>query len=191
MDHNTTACLSGNVCLTNEFGPVTLLSSLYNDTQYWNGVEIPTNYSIDQSTQTSGAKYTIDYSNYKARIITAWEIAQITGNLAWNEKNEDIMYFFDTHTTAASNTCKSGNTSGCKYGWLYDRTSTSCTTYGCLNNSDQTTSGYWTATSSAKGKIYSWLVYYSAVISNSFGTAGTSDSYGVRPVIEVLKSKLS
>ena len=186
LDHNTTAAVAWNSSGSNASGPKEVLEQLKTDTSSWVGTITPENYSIDQSNQSSKAKYTIDYSSYKARLITAQEIAQITGNTTWNEKTASDWYYFDTKTTTESDTCKSGNTTGCKYGWLYDRTNTDCTTNGCLNNSDQTTYGYWTSTPSASRSDSAWLVFnYGSLFDDHVGNDGPA---GVRPVITVSKS---
>ena len=205
LDHNTTAAVAwvskadyvaaggtesdyGSIG-KNDKGPLTLLAQLKTDTASWEGTKTPANYTIDQTGQKSNAKYTINYSSYKARLITANEIAQITGNTTWDEKTANSYYYFDSKTTPASDTCKEGNTSGCKYGWLYDRTYTSCKTYGCSNNSDKETYGYWTSSSHAGKADSAWHVFLSADVVDA--TVSYSNIYGVRPVIEVLKSKLS
>ena len=207
LDHNTTATVAwiskedyvaaggtesyyGNNG-KNDKGPLTLLSQLKNDTKTWVGTVTPSNYTMDQTGQTSNTKYIIDYSSYKARLITAQEIATITGNTSWDEEKEENSndYYFDSKTTSQSSTCKSGDTSGCSYGWLYDRTNTSCTESGCLNNSDQKTSGYWTISSRAAYMNAAWYVSSGGLV--YAGTVGNVDRYGVRPVITVLKSKLS
>ena len=189
LDHNTKAKLAWNSSGSNASGPITLLAQLQSDTEKWQGTETPSNYTMNQSTQTGKAKYTIDYRSYKARLITAQELAQITGNTTWDEKISNSVFYFDTNTTTASTTCKSGNTTGCQYGWLYDRTNKSCTKYGCLNNSDQTTYGYWTASSRADSSSSAWNVYCSAYV--YYDSVNSSYYNGVRPVITVLKSKLS
>ncbi len=188
LDHNTTAKLAWNSSGSNASGPSEVLTQLNDDTKTWGGTETPSNYTMDQSTQGSKAKYTIDYSTYKARLITANEIAQITGNTTWDEKTANNDYYFDSKTTTASTTCKSGDTSGCQYGWLYDRTHKNCIAFGCLNKSDKETYGYWTASSRAVDSNCAWSVDYIAFMYNT--TVGNPVSYGVRPVIEVLKSKL-
>ena len=189
LDHNTTATVAWTSG-SSASGPKKVLEQLKTDTSSWVGTITPENYSIDQTGQPSNAKYTIDYSSYKARLITAQEIAQITGNTGWDEKlAASNWYYFDSNTITASDTCKSGNTTGCKYGWLYDRTSTNCTKYGCLNNSDQTTYGYWTSTPNADGSSNAWNVYCGGRLSILYVDADRT--YGVRPVITVLKSKLS
>ena len=195
LDHNTTATVAWNSSGSNASGPKKVLNQLKEDTKFWVGTITPENYSIDQSNQTSETKYTVDYSSYKARLITAQEVATITGNTTWNEKTSISDFFFDTNTTTASDTCKydystkTSVTTGCKYGWLYDRTGKDCTNKGCLNNSDQETYGYWTISPRASYSGYAWNVtsgasLYSKDVDNDY-------YYGVRPVITVLKSKLS
>ena len=188
LDHNTTATVAWNSRGSNASGPKEVLNQLKTDTDGWKGTITPSNYTMDQTGQTSNAKYTIDYSSYKARLITANEIAQITGNTTWDEKISESGFYFDTNTTTASTTCKSGNTSGCKYGWLYDRTKTDCTDYGCLNNSDQETYAYWTISSDASNFRRAWNVFYVGSLGDLNVDIG---NFGIRPVIEVLKSKLS
>ena len=189
LDHNTTATVSWNTNGSNASGPKEVLEQLKTDTSSWVGTITPENYSIDQTGQESKAKYTIDYSSYKARLITAQEIAQITGNTTWNEKTASNSYYFDSKSTTESDTCKEGNTTGCKYGWLYDRTQTNCTIWGCLNNSDQTTYGYWTSTPNASDYNYAWSVFNDGSLFNEH--VGNDGPAGVRPVITVSKSKLS
>ena len=187
LDHNTTAKVEwGNV----NDGPIKVLAQLKIDTDEWKGTLTPENYTLDQTGQKSNAKYTIDYSRYKARLITAQEIATIAGKTSWDEKTTNLNLFFDSKTDGTeSSTCKKGNISGCKYGWLYDRTATDCTTYGCLNNSDQTVNGYWTSSLDASSSFYTyawWVRYYASMTNYNV----TLPYPGFRPVIEVDKSIL-
>ena len=205
LDHNTTATVSwvskadyvaaggtesdyGSYG-KNDKGPLTLLTQLKTDTDGWKGTITPSNYTMNQTGQLSNANYTIKYKDegYKARLITAQEVATITDYSGWDEKTATKIFYFDTNTNTASTTCKSGNTSGCKFGWLYDRTATNCTKYGCLNNSDQATSSYWTASSRAGDSDVAWSVYFSACVTTNLVDSSSSFS-GVRPVITILKS---
>ena len=190
LDHNTTGTTywTDSSTYSKANGPITVLSELKTATDSWAGTKTPANYTV---TQEGYGNYTIDYSDYKARLITTQEIAQITGNTSFDESTTsyDNWFYFDSLTTSQAADCKSGDTTGCDYGWLYDRTSTSCTTYGCENNSDATTYGYWTSTSAFGLSYYAWklnsggnLNNYSVDIGDFFG--------GVRPVITVLKSNL-
>ena len=195
LDHNTTALVAWNSSGSNASGPKKVLNQLKEDTKFWVGTITPENYSIDQSNQTSKTKYTVDYSSYKARLITAQEVATITGNTTWNEKTSISDFFFDTNTTTASDTCKydystkTSVTTGCKYGWLYDRTGKDCTNKGCLNNSDQETYGYWTISPRASYSGYAWNVTSGASLYRK--DVDNDYYYGVRPVIEVLRTKLN
>ena len=198
LDHNTTASVAWNDTYTddddniiNAKGPKEVLEQLKSDTDEWKGTITPSNYTMDQTEQESNANYTIKYKDegYKARLITAQEVATITGYIGWNEKNADSMYYFDSKTDTVSNTCQKKNTSGCSYGWLYDRTHESCKESGCLNNSDISTYGYWTASSFASASSYAWDVIYGGNL--NYASADDSIYDGVRPVIEVLRSKLS
>ena len=191
LDHNTTIRLVWNSSGSNVNGPKEVLEQLKKDTSSWKGTETPENYTVDQSGSTGNVNYTIDYSSYKARLITAQEIAQIVGNTAWDEKNATTWYYLDSKTSDVFSTCKSGNTSGCQYGWLYDRTNTNCTKYGCLNDADSSMNGtgYWTATSRAGLSDVAWYLTYTGRVYDS-RTVDSENFYGVRPVIEVLKFRL-
>ncbi len=188
LDHNTTATILWNSSGSSTSGPKEALTQLKTDTENWNGTETPTNYAIDQTGQTSGAKYIIDYSAYKARFITAQEVATITGNTSWNEKNASSVFYFDTNATSNSSTCQSGDISGCAYGWLYDRTKPDCTTYGCKNNSDKSTLGYWTVSPRAESIRENWCVAYEGYLGDYI--VNFPAYYGIRPVIEISAKKL-
>ena len=182
LDHNTTATIAWNSSMSNASGSSEeFLNKLNEDTKDWQGTEMPTNYSINLG--EGKANYTIDYSTYKARIITASEVAQITNNTSWDETTSTNWYYLDTNT-------KEKSTIGFRYGWLYDRTNVSCKDNGCLNNADSSMTGYgyWTVSSHVGHTNAAWLMSSFGNVSGS-GIA-SSDYYGIRPVIEVLKSKL-
>ena len=211
LDHNTTGQVQWSSSGDNR--PNKLLEALSSDTSTWLGTETPTNYSLNQSSASSGANYTVDYSNYKARIITAEEIAQITGNTSWDVTNESsTYYFFDSLSTMASSNCYTEFVpieqsytpflGGCNYGWLYDRIRSSCTNFGCLNDGVSTSNPYWTISSTAfidYNLVNAWKVTSRSFSGTGpvnlsagidFGLAADGAGTGVRPVIEVLKSKL-
>ena len=160
LDHNTTDKVvwnsfyknSAGNSFTNAQGPKQLLDKLKEDTKDWQGTETPENYTMDQTGQGSNANYTIDYSTYKARLISAQEIATIVENTTWNERTDKTSLLLPK--------------------WLYE------------NIGD----GYWTSSSYPVNIYYAWRVS---------GTGGihsinvNSSNGGVRPVITVLKSKLS
>lgn len=187
LDHNTTAKIAWNSSDSNTSGPSEVITQLKTDTSSWNGTITPSNYTVFQ---TSGVNYTIKYreNDYKARLITANEVAKITSNFDFDESitTYSQWFYFDTNTTTQSETCQSGNISSCNYGWLYDRTGTNCLSYGCLNKSEIAMDGYWTATI-PKDSNYSWVIHRNSYF--KFSNI-TKTSYGVRPVIEVLKTNL-
>lgn len=182
LDHN----LIGDVQWTDnsdscDGGPKEeFLQELNNSTKDWIGTENLQNYV----NSNFNANYVIKYNddNYKARLISLEEVLQITNNSNFILE-EDDDYYFDTNTDKPSSTCTKGNTTGCKYSWLYDRTGTDCTTYGCLNNSDENGRGYWTSSAQA---MYAYFITYEG----SIYLDPANGVMGIRPVIEVLKSNL-
>ena len=189
LDHNTTRKARWNTSGSSISGPSTasdeLLGKLQSDTSGWsNALTRNDSYSMKADVLID---YTINYTGYKARIITAQELAYIVGNYSWDETSTTHKYYFDSKTSTESPTCKEGDTSGCSYGWLYDRVSTSCTTYGCLNNSDVDAEGYWLASAIYNGDCVAWYVDRKGVL---WGTHVKHVEEAVRPVITVSKSAI-
>lgn len=181
LDHNTTESFRWSMNNTNINGPIRVLTQLRNDTDSWIGVPTRTDkYTVDNET----VKYTIDYTGYKAKLITANEIAKITGNTWFNEAtntNRDF-FFFETNTSTQPIPHSGVGT----YGWLYNNT-LECKIYGC-EISDSSTNGYWTGTA-VKGTIYlSWSVGRGGALGNN--AVGKFQDIGIRPAIKILKSKI-
>ena len=186
----------------NSLGPITALKKLYEDTKEWNVPVITKSYTVNQTKQKSSANYTIEYSKvpeyegvetpFKARLITVSEIASIGDNNSFDENNSSSEWFyFDVEKIDNNINWQKQNLSEnliSEYGWLYDRTSTSCKESGCLNNSTTPTHGYCTATANAASKQSAWFVNCTGNIKSDYvhGNSGR----GVRPVIEVYKSSL-
>ncbi len=114
-----------------------------------------------------------------ARLITANEVAKISGNTSFDatKANQNWFYFGSNN---GSDTSKRSN-----YGWLYDRTRSDCKDYGCLNNADQEISGYWTSNANISSSTYAWFVYRDGNL--TYRIVSLTD-VGVRPVITVSKS---
>ena len=114
-----------------------------------------------------------------ARLITANEVAKITGNTSFDEKTSSDWFYLDSNnkTQVANSTNKS------KYSWLYDYTE-SCEEKGC-NIEDSSTTAYWTSSSTVNRPKFVWIVY-------RLGTLDYSDvsntNRGIRPVITVNKA---
>ena len=145
--------------------------------------------STDSNTEMKEVKTALDSDtstwdkSLNARLITANEIAKITGNTSFDEKTTtyDKLFYLDSNnkTQVANSTNKS------KYAWLYDYTY-GCKEYGCNIEDSSNTSmyGYWTSTPVAGRNDYAWDVYRRGYLDS--GTL--SDTYkGVRPVITVSK----
>lgn len=157
LDHNTT----GMVPYTSETEGEDVFSRLASDTSEWSDELNP-------------------------RLISAIEVAEITGKTDFDYTKMASYFQFDTNANAQSPTCNKDDTTGCHYGWLYDRTRNSCNRYGCANNSIGTdVFGYWTSTSTS---VYAWRVQFVSRLNLSSAT--TTDQNGVRPVITVPKSKI-
>ena len=155
LDHNTTARVAWN-STGNNSEMKEVKKALENDTKDWKNT---------------------------ARLITANEIAKITGHPTFDASKENQKYFYldsnnQTQTANASNKSK--------YAWLFDYTN-GCTSYGC-NKADSSTWGYWTSTRSIGGSLTAaWRVIGSGHLFNNNVTFADS---GIRPVITISKSNI-
>ena len=125
---------------------------------------------------------TKDWKN-TARLITASEIAKITGNTVFDasKENQDWFYLDSNNQTQTKN-----STNKSKYAWLFDYTN-ECTNYGC-NKPDSSNWGYWTSTSYKGSSTKAWPVDRDGSLSSDYYV--TSSDHGVRPVITISKSNV-
>ena len=154
LDHNTTAKVAWNLTGNNsEMKEVK--KALENDTSNWK-------------------------SGLKPRLITANEIAKITGNTGFDatQTGQDWFYLDSNNQTQTANSTKKS-----KYAWLFDYTD-GCTSYGC-NKADSSTGGYWTSTRNIDGSNPAWLVTGSGNLNFYYVDY---PGLGVRPVITVSKA---
>ena len=159
LDHNTTAKVAYNSTGSNsEMKEVK--TALESDTSTWD-------------------------KSLNARLITANEIAKITGNTSFDEKtstsNKGFYLDSNNQTKVANSTNKS------KYAWLYDYTK-GCKEYGC-DIEDSSTYGYWTSTPVAGVTYMAWSVYTFGDL--NCGSTSYPDDRGIRPVITVNKADVS
>ena len=181
LDHNTTAKLAWNSSGSNVSEPSIALTQLASDTSSWVGVPTRTDsYSLNNGT----ANYTINYSGYKARLITADEIATITGNSTFDEtlSNYDALFCLDSNDQNQAVTTQGGS----RYAWLFDYTKY-CTNFGC-NIADPSTYGYWTATAVAGDSENAWFIWHEDGFAGN--NVDNSSEGGLRPVITISKSNL-
>ena len=159
LDHNTTAKVAYNSTKINT-EPKEVATALTTDTTGWN-------------------------SSLNARLITAEEIAKITGNISFIESalTSDKWFYFDSNNQ--TQTVKNKGESN--YYWLFDYTS-GCTRYGC-HISDSSNNGYWTSTPVSGSSSNVWLVSKNGRL--YYYNANDNTYRGVRPVITVSKDIIS
>ena len=154
----------------NEYGPITALKYLKQETDSWNGVVTLT--STDNVTRENGrgGNYTINYEGYKARMISGQELADIAGKTDWTSSSNNL--YSGTPTWLYSNMA---------FIIDYENERVDLDIYEHL--------GYWTDTAHASYSHLAWYVNYSGSVdyemsrSNEYGA-------GVRPVVRILKSNL-
>ena len=154
LDHNTTANVAWN-STGNNSEMKEVKKALENDTGTWENT---------------------------ARLITANEIAKITGNTGFDatQLGQDWFYLDSNNQTQKANESNKS-----KYAWLFDYTVV-CISAGC-NKADSSTYGYWTSTRKIDSSTYAWHVDRGGGLSfASVTTAGL----GIRPVITISKSNI-
>ena len=123
-------------------------------------------------------------SSLNARLITADEIAKITGNTNWTSTTATTSDWFYLDSNNQTQTEKTQGAS--KYAWLFDYTD-NCTSYGC-NIADSSTYGYWTSNAVAGSSSRAWRVDGSG---NLYCNSVSFTNYGIRPVITISKDIIS
>ena len=205
LDHNTTAKLQWNSSGNNASGPNEIMTSLANDTSSWSIPNRTDSYTVNKTVGGVTQNYTIDYSNYKARLITADEIAHIVGSdrddtIKWKSTNaygttianQSTWFFFDggrnSDPTSYNKWQRPYATSKgmSNYAWLYDYTK-NCENSGC-NYNDSSNQGYWTSSVISSFTGFSWIVDCGGVLAD-FGVE-VATTYGLRPVITISNSSL-
>ena len=165
--------------IINASGPVTALKQLKTDTDSWSSSLVRS----DSYQQTKGnRRYRINYSGYKARLLSAEELASIV-NKDWG----GYWVFYLGYNYHEVPTFGANETS--LYSWLYDYTS-NCTRYGCSVSTndvnDNYTWGYWTSTSNSGGAAdtdenESWYISEDGMV--TIVLSSNPVHAGIRPVI--------
>ena len=189
LDHNTKAITHPLASFDDNYnGPAQFfMEELNNDTKNWTNTPTRTDsYAVNWKvgTEESGYteyQYTINYAGYKARIISAEEIALITKNYTWSLYTSS--YYFDTLTNSKDDNIKSAGDS--LYSWLFNNTAY-CTGYGCDVQVTNLGHGYWTGTPTTLNDSMWGVNSYGMII---LGDANENDARrGIRPVITVAKN---
>ena len=119
-----------------------------------------------------------------ARLITANEIAKITGHPTFDaSKIEQSWFCLDRNQPDSTTWCSRVQGTN-KYAWLFDYTR-GCTSSGC-NTSDSSTFGYWTSTPNKDDSTEAWHASDRLAFNDV-----TVTYYGVRPVITIPKSNIN
>ncbi len=173
----------------NNKGPLTVLKKLKEDTNDWNAIPERTD-TYTAATDTNGNGYTINYSGYKSKLISAEEVAAIVRKSDW-DTSQEYFYLDGAYSTSDTNgkwqtqVANASNLSN--YAWLYNNL-TNCETYGCSKKTNTANAyGYWTSTARVGGSSIAWPVHFYGALNTDY----VHGSYrGVRPVITVSKSKI-
>ena len=160
---------------------------VFNDSKTKNEVSLilDHNTTINTKWDKREDKLSSDTSSWKvqARLIKVEEIGSIIDTKI--DTGSDKFYFFDSKQDRPLKTCYNKNIEDCNYGWLYDKSSSTCKDYGCLENTESETYGYWTDTVNKKDEEKAWRVYFDGRL---LSTNKNDISSGIRPVIDLQKS---
>ncbi len=123
-------------------------------------------------------------SSIYSRLITADELATITGNTNFKSSTASVdnWFYFDSNNQILTSSKQSPS----KYSWLFDYTA-GCTNYGCLAE-ENTNSGYWTESLVKNGSfanMASWYVNFPGGI--GINNIDNGSYAGIRPVIKISK----
>ena len=158
LDHNTTSKVAWNSSGSNS-SMKEVYEQLLKDTAEWD-------------------------SNLSPRLITADEIASISGNESFDAETStnSSAFYLDSNTT----TSKANSKGASKYAWLYDYTN-GCEEHGC-NVADSSNKGYWTSSKTYNTSNSAWAMSNWGNF-DDFSVTVTNRG-GIRPVITVDKSIL-
>ena len=198
LDHNTEVGKQYSTTQNNTYGPSNLMQ--YLTLADWEGVPTRSDKYIAYKLNTDSSKTAIftnatgnavNYTGKKARLITAQEIAEITGaasttspGISWDEQNTSSSWFY-LDSKNQSTSASSSNPS--EYYWLFENLM-NCALYGCVNQYQDIANGnygYWTSSPYAGYSDNAWRVY---IDGTSYSSIVFDTSSGVRPVITVSNS---
>ena len=164
LDHNTTAKVAYETSGTyKEYAQASIKTQVDTDTIGW-------------------------ASGLNPRLITANEIAEITGKTNWNSSTalwDQYFYFGSNDSTDYENQTEEQKTKHRSFAWLFDYT-VRCTNYGCDTADYSGGYGYWTSSPLSDSPISVWHVNHGGCLRNYI--VYLDGHAGVRPVITLSKS---
>lgn len=211
LDHNTSLEIAWtkykeNDEYVNHKGPREAIYQLYEDTKDWDEIFTLTsssNYTTKWTIDSSNYSYTIDYTKnlsaadsyeyaenpkpYKARFITAQEIASIIGMNNFTLNNSASPFFGSLNETAYKDQTEEEQTRQQSYSWLFENLDKCTSSGGCLIEPSSNSTGnysYWTssAITSLNG---AWCVSNGGRLMKDIDYTDGLD--GIRPVITIPK----
>lgn len=184
LDHNTTAKINWNsIGSNNNMSNVTTeINKLVNETNWKVNPRLIT---VDEIAEIAKAKTALNWTSNKL--------------FGTNVETQVSWFYFDGskngvnnyNTTNGWQKQYANNVNKSDYSWLFDRTSNDCESNGCNNNAtgDNITDmkGYWTSTKVSGDAIAAWSINKHG---NIYSNYVTDNYFGIRPVIELEKTKL-
>ena len=167
---------------SNQSLPTAILDVLNEQTSTWSNKLVRHDlYNSSWNYNNNNYSYTINYSGKKARLISAEEIAEVTGMKLWMRESGE------TYFGSGSDVDWLGQTEEQRlqhqgYSWLYENMQ-SCNQVGCDNALDGVW-GYWTSTPKVNTADKVWCVCNSGCLSP---TDASTSWIGIRPVVSVSK----
>lgn len=156
----------------NKYGPITALKELKKVTEDFKNVDPLTPQDAVTRLNADGTKYKIDYNGYKARLISAQELADIVNN----KKMEDGKIWNSSSLSYIHN----------MPGWLY-------TNLGMPDQPSVIHVAYYTDTAHTARKDTVWVICLGSNLGKGSVTAAKKlgrEILGIRPVIKLKKSVL-
>lgn len=180
---NQTTCLKFYTFNDNKYSSTLNLILDHNTTELVSHSDLVTQLNVDTSNWVN-----------EARILKMDDLEEILNNYSIYESIVDhsFCYCLDIGFPNKGYLCRNSNIKTYNYGWLYDRTSNSCTTYGCNNNAESTSTllqGYWIEDLIKNEQSRALTIHSYSQIANEY--KGNNQKYGVRPTITISKSLFS
>lgn len=204
MDHNIVN-KSAWAPENNNSGPITALTALETATASWNDA-LKLNYTYDTSVATNnyGVLRCVDgtctigdstepvVTNLKARMITGEEFTEITRteaeDVSWTLAALESEYYYFSHPSKKLGTRLAGEGNN-NLAWTLENTVANSTSQSTANTYGDTNNGYWTLSPISDRSDYAWRVGRSGNLSVEY--VYNTSPIGIRPVIEVSKSKIN
>lgn len=182
LDHNITN-EEWNLENINQSKPNGLLNVLDETTSNWSDRLLRhDSYSVMWDYDGHSYSFSIDYSGKKARLISAEEVAALTGISSWSS-SDSLYYFGSGKDTGYLNQNSTEQLRQESFSWLFDNMN-DCDQFGCESGQDNAFS-YWTSTPRTNTSNEVWCICNEGCLDTN---ESNTSWIGLRPVISVSKS---